>query len=85
MDNQLVGKAPLWLVKFVLKKVLRRKLFSYNQVIPPNNWESFGKVQNYKKENNKAIVELEKGEIRFSFVSPQILHVQIAKKIAIIS
>ncbi|MCB1190658.1 MAG: DUF4968 domain-containing protein [Leptospiraceae bacterium] len=81
MDNQLIGKVPLWLVKFVLKKVLRRKMFSYNRVIPPKDWRSFGNIQNVQKEINKVSIELEKGKMQLSFLSPQILRIQIAKKL----
>lgn len=81
MNNQLIGKVPFWLVKFVTKKILRRKLFSYNRVKPPTKkWDRFKNFRMVYEENRQVSLILENAEIQLGFLSPEILHFKLSKK-----
>ncbi|MHA1668839.1 MAG: glycoside hydrolase family 31 protein [Candidatus Heimdallarchaeaceae archaeon] len=85
MSHEMIGKVPLSLVKFIFRKIIRKKHFEYNRVSPPKlteNWSSLGNIEEYKKIKNKISVLLTEGEMEICSIDEGILQIKIAKNLA---
>ncbi|MHA1827716.1 MAG: hypothetical protein ACTSX6_03605, partial [Candidatus Heimdallarchaeaceae archaeon] len=85
MSHEMIGKVPLSLVKFIFRKIIRKKHFEYNRVSPPKlteNWSSLGNIEEYKKIKNKISVLLTEGEMEICSIDEGILRIKIAKNLA---
>ncbi|MHA2357467.1 MAG: glycoside hydrolase family 31 protein [Candidatus Heimdallarchaeaceae archaeon] len=84
MSSDLVGKLPIWFVKFAVNKVVRKKQIEYNKVKVPeisDKWNSLGNITEYKKTRDSVYFTLEQGEMKLNSVDDGIIQLQISKKL----
>lgn len=82
MSSELVGKVPLFLVKFAINKVFRKKMMENNEIILPEDeskWETLGKIAKYRVKKYSVDFTLENGKLAISSLDNGILHVQSSK------
>ena len=79
MSAKIVGKVPLWLIKIFMRRIVQPKLNKDAQVVPPETWESVGRIVNYKKTKQKTDFVLEKGRMRILSFMEGVIQIQITE------
>ncbi len=80
MSNEIVCRAPLCLIKFVLSKIIRKKHFKHNSVKEPKKgWQTIGNITKIEKEKDEIIVSLEHGKAILSFINSNVINIKISK------
>lgn len=85
MSAEMVGKVPPWLVKFLLNKVVRRKMIQYNTVVLPEDetkWKKMIKMSSGKVRKFDFQASLEGGEFQISSIDNGIINVRFSKQLS---
>ena len=80
MITDLIGRAPLWLVKLVIRGIIRRTQIAYNKVKPPKRWKIIKLPSHLELE--KSAIKLNYGSYRLVIESiiDGMVNIKLSKK-----